>query len=115
MMEEVRITYTEMFSYAIAFNIVLGFLFGLFPISAGLKLKNRKYGVFGMISSVVGGAVAGVLLAFPAALIFTWLILRDVPEIPIEESPAALPDESAEDASPKSLPDPTEGNPRLES
>lgn len=79
-MQDIRLSYEELGSYLIAFNILLGLLFGFFPLLAGLKLHNRKYGVFGLLCSVFGGAVAGLFLAFPAAALFTWLIFRSVNE-----------------------------------
>jgi hypothetical protein len=77
-MEELRLTYTELLAGFVVFNSILGFLFGVFPLLVGLRLKNRKYGVFGLLTSVFGGVLAGVLIAFPAAAVFTWLILRSV-------------------------------------
>jgi hypothetical protein len=77
-MEEIRLTYTELLTGFVVFNSVLGFLFGFFPLLAGLRLKNRKYGVFGLLTSVFGGVLAGIFIAFPAAAVFTWLILRSV-------------------------------------
>ncbi|MGB7210682.1 MAG: hypothetical protein WBD27_18645 [Pyrinomonadaceae bacterium] len=79
-MESFRITYDELFPYIIAANITLGFLFGSFPLIAGLILKNRKYGVFGFVGSIIGGAVLGVFLSFPFAVVFLWLILRQIPK-----------------------------------
>jgi hypothetical protein len=76
-MENIHISYNDLLTYVLAFNIVLGFLFGVFPLAAGIKMHNRKYGVFGLVSAVFGGAIAGVVLAFPAAAIFMWLIMRD--------------------------------------
>lgn len=39
-------------------------------------MKNRKYGFYGFIFSVIGGAILGVLLSYPIAGIFSWLILK---------------------------------------
>lgn len=76
-MENIRLSYDDLLLYVVGFNIVLGFLFGVFPLVAGIKMHNRKYGVFGLVAAVFGGAIAGVLLAFPAAVIAMWLIMRD--------------------------------------
>lgn len=76
-MDNLHLTYNELLAYVVAFNVLLGFLFGTFPLAAGIKMHNSKYGVFGLITSVFGGAIAGVVLAFPAAAIFMWLIMRD--------------------------------------
>ena len=76
-MDDLHLTYNELFGYVFAFNVLLGFLFGTFPLAAGIKMHNRKYGVFGLVASVFGGAIAGVVLSFPAAAIAMWLIMRD--------------------------------------
>lgn len=94
-MDNVHISYDELLAYVIAFNVLLGFLFGVFPLVAGIKMHNRKYGVIGLVSAVFGGAIAGVLLAFPAAAICMWLIMRDAhPHI---ETPAQHVETDSED------------------
>lgn len=75
-MDEFRISYQEAIIYLSVANTVLGILFGSFPLLAGLKLKNGKYGAFGFVGSVLGGVLAGIILSFPIAFIFSWLILR---------------------------------------
>lgn len=76
-MENIRLSYDDLLLYVVGINIILGFLFGVFPLVAGIKMHNRKYGVFGLVASVFGGAIAGVILAFPAAVVAMWLIMRD--------------------------------------
>jgi hypothetical protein len=63
-------------NYIILINIVLGFLFGTFPLLTGIKMNNRKYGIYGFIGAVIGGAILGVFLSYPIAAVFTWLILK---------------------------------------
>ena len=75
-MGDYRVTFNEVLVYFALINIVLGLLFGSFPLIAGLKMKNRNYAVYGFVGSVIGGAILGVLLSYPIAIIFTWLILR---------------------------------------
>lgn len=75
-MESVHFTYREVTTYLIIANVILGILFGVFPLIAGLKLNNRKYGFIGLGGAVLGGALFGVLLSFPVAAIFSWLIIR---------------------------------------
>lgn len=65
----------------IALNVVLGFLFGTFPLVAGIARGNQKRGFLGFILSLVGGSILGLLLSFPLAIIFTWLIVRDQPAV----------------------------------
>ncbi len=71
-----RISISELTLYIVLINTVLGILFGSFPLFFGLRMKNRKYGFYGFIFSVIGGAILGVFLSYPVAAIFTWLILR---------------------------------------
>lgn len=75
-MEPFKITVNQLVFYFVIANVVLGFLFGFFPLVAGLLMKKRKYAIYGLIASIVGGGVLGIFLSFPMALLFTWLILR---------------------------------------
>jgi hypothetical protein len=61
----------------LAVNIVLAFLFATFPLVAGILRGNQKRGFLGFILALVGGAILGILLSFPLAMIFFWLIVRD--------------------------------------
>ena len=90
-MEDIRLSYNELVSYAIAFNALLGVMFGSFPLLAGIILKNRKYGLFGFVASVLGGFLLGFLLAFPTAILFVWLILRKPVVGTAETAPAEEP------------------------
>ncbi len=54
----------------------LGFLLGLIPLVLGFVKKERSYGVFGFLGSLIGGAILGIFLSVPVAAIFSWLILR---------------------------------------
>jgi hypothetical protein len=47
----------------------------MFPLIAGLRTGDRRYAVFGFLGAVVGGAILGIILSFPIALVFEWLIL----------------------------------------
>ena len=75
-MEDLRISYDSVYFYIVIFNTILGLLFGFFPLLVGIRMQNRKYAFLGFIVSIAAGAVTGVLLAFPLALFFVWLILR---------------------------------------
>lgn len=54
----------------------LGLMVGLIPLIFGFVKKNLKFGVFGFLGSIIGGALLGLILAIPVAGIFTWLIVR---------------------------------------
>lgn len=76
-MEEFKTTYREVLIYLSVVNVILGLLFGFFPLLSGIIIKNRKYGVWGFLGSLIGGSILGVFLSFPIAIIFTWLILKN--------------------------------------
>ncbi len=71
-MEEIRIGYLGL----LIANVILGFLFGTFPLVAGLLSGNRKYAFLGFVITLAGGAMLGIFLSFPIAMLFFWLILR---------------------------------------
>jgi hypothetical protein len=73
-MEPINLTTRDFYIYALLINVGLGFLFGLIPLVFGIMKGQRKYGFLGLILSVVGGGLLGLLLAIPVAAIFTWLI-----------------------------------------
>ena len=75
-MNPINLTYRDVATYLIVANTIVGLLFGLFPLFAGIKLNNRKYGIIGLVGSTLGGALLGFFLSFPVAMIFNWLILR---------------------------------------
>jgi len=101
-MGQLNISYNELIFYTTLVNIALGFLFGSFPLICGLKMKNQKYGFFGFIGSVIGGALLGVFLSFPIAIVFTWLILKSsvakesVEAVNVNENPVKLDTENTE-------------------
>ena len=57
-------------------SALVGLVAGLVPLAVGVAKKNIKYGVIGLVGSIVGGAALGLILAVPVAAIFTWLIIR---------------------------------------
>ena len=88
-MEQIRLTNTEAILYITLFNIGLGILFGLAPLIFGFIKKDRSYAVFGFLGSIIGGAILGIFLSIPVAILFTWLILRKskTQHSPTESSP----------------------------
>jgi hypothetical protein len=67
----------------LAINVVLAFLFATFPLVAGILRGNQKRGFLGFVLALVGGALLGILLSFPLAMIFFWLIVRDQSDEPV--------------------------------
>lgn len=76
-MQNVNLPFEQIRTYIIVINLVLGFLLGTFPLLCGIKMNNRKYGVYGFIGSIIGGGILGVFLSYPIAAISTWLILKN--------------------------------------
>ena len=74
-MEPIKITYDELSAYLIAGSVIIGVLLGLIPLILGIKKKNRKYGMYGFVGSVIGGAIT-YIISIIVVLIFSWLILR---------------------------------------
>jgi hypothetical protein len=70
----------------LAINVVLAFLFATFPLVAGILRGNQKRGFLGFVLALLGGALLGILLSFPLAMIFFWLIVRD----PVSETVASV-------------------------
>jgi hypothetical protein len=73
----------------IAVNVVLAFLFATFPLVAGILRGNLKRGLLGFALALVGGAILGILLSFPLAMIFFWLIVRDQAIAPVASADQA--------------------------
>jgi len=71
-MEPIRITYYDL----IIAGVVIGILLGLIPLILGIKKKNRKYGMYGFVGSVIGGAITPIISIIVVG-IFSWLILRN--------------------------------------
>jgi hypothetical protein len=75
-MEEIRLTYSEAFLYAMI-PVLVGFVLGLIPLITGIVHKKVKLGLMGLVAATLGGLIFGMVLSIPAMAIFTWLILRD--------------------------------------
>lgn len=95
-MEDIKITYDEIYRYIIYANIVFGVLFGSLSLIVGMIRKKSKYAYLGFALAVVGGSLAGIFLSYPITAVFLWLIVRDQkPAASDEVVPAATnPDSS---------------------
>jgi len=74
-MDPNQMSMRDVMVYAMLLNAGIGFALGLVPLIIGFVKGKVRYGILGMIVSVIGGAVLGVILSIPAVIIFTWLIL----------------------------------------
>ena len=77
----------------VMYAAIIGFIVGLVPLIAGFVKRNVKYGFAGFAGSIVGGALLGLILAVPVAVIFTWLIVRG-PKTKSDSSPNTSADNS---------------------
>lgn len=75
-MDPTQITPQQAIIYGALVSAALGFVVGLVPLVLGFVKGNKKFGFLGLIASVIGGAILGLLLAIPAAAIFSFLIIR---------------------------------------
>ncbi len=75
-MNDIELTYREVYLYVIIVGAVLGALFGLAPLILGRRRNKSRLGVYGFLASIVGGAVAP-LLGLVVAAIFSWLVVRN--------------------------------------
>ena len=57
--------------------LFVGLVAGLIPLVAGATTNQKRLGVSGFFASLVGGFVAGGLIAIPIALGFTVKIVLD--------------------------------------
>lgn len=66
----------ELMMYGPLLNAGIGIIFGLITLILGIAKRNLKYGVYGFLTCLVGGALFGLFLSVPALVFFLWLILR---------------------------------------
>ena len=71
-----QMTQQQILIFGILINAGMGLVLGLVPLILGFVKNNIKYGLFGFLASIVGGAILGILLSIPAIVIFSWLIVR---------------------------------------
>jgi hypothetical protein len=74
-MEPIDLTQRQVYIYSVI-SIALSVVIALVPLFFGLSRQQRKYAVIGFVSTIVGGALLGLLLAIPVAAVFSWLIYR---------------------------------------
>ena len=75
-MATIEITTGQFAAFTIALNTLIGVLLGLIPLLFGRFNKQIKLGVWGIVSTTIGGAILGVFLSIPSVIVFTWLIAR---------------------------------------
>lgn len=84
-MDPSKMTTQELMMYAALINAGIGLVLGLAPLVLGFLKGNLKYGILGFLVCLVGGAILGIILSLPAAIFFSWMIVRSsrsVPNVP---------------------------------
>ena len=61
--------------FGLIINAGVGLVLGLIPLIAGIVKRRIKYGLLGLLFSVLGSAL-GMIVSVLVATVFTWLILR---------------------------------------
>ena len=77
-MNDIELTYRELYLYVMIGGAILGALLGLVPFVLGRRKNKGRLGLYGFLASIVGGALAP-LLAIIIAAAFSWIIVRDKP------------------------------------
>lgn len=77
-MDDIALTYREFYIYVVIGGAILGALFGIIPLVLGRRRNKRHLGFYGLLASIIGGAIAP-LLAIVITIIFSWLIVRGKP------------------------------------
>jgi hypothetical protein len=75
-MDGIRLTTQQALLYVALINGAIGLVIGLVPLILGIVRKKVRIGLYGLLASTIGGALLGLLLSIPAAVIFVWLILK---------------------------------------
>jgi hypothetical protein len=94
-MDPSQMSQQQLILYAVLINTAIGFFLGLFPLIIGFVKGRVKYGLLGLAASVIGGAILGVILSIPAALIFSWLAYRGTKGVQRDDGTGPDHDQSA--------------------
>jgi len=65
-------------------GFLVGLIFGVLPLFFSTSRNRLALGFGGLLACMVSGALLGLLLAIPIAVIFLWLIFRNSAEVPFE-------------------------------
>lgn len=73
----VQMSVKEFAMYAMIINISVAILLGLILLFLGRKKDKTKLGLWGLVATVAGGAIAGLFASIPVFIIFIVLIFRN--------------------------------------
>lgn len=104
MVDPIKLSTPQAVIYAAIINAGIGFFLGLIPLLLGYFYKQLKTGVIGIVVATIGGSLVGIFASIPAAIIFTWLVIRrskPAIRVPVEADTA----NKAADADPVTKPE----------
>ncbi len=74
-MEQIRLNPSQAILFLTLVGVGVGILLGLIPLILGIRRKKTRLGVYGLICSIIGGAISSILSLIIVG-IFIWLILK---------------------------------------
>jgi low affinity Fe/Cu permease len=88
-MAQVQMSMKEFAMYAMIINIGVAILLGLVLLFLGRMKNKASLGLWGLIATVAGGAIAGFFASIPIFIIFIVLIFRKAAQNSEPEAAAA--------------------------
>jgi hypothetical protein len=76
-MGQVQMSMKEFAMYAMVINIGVAILLGLILLFLGRRKNKTTLGLWGLVATVAGGAIAGLFASIPIFIIFIVLIFRN--------------------------------------
>lgn len=69
-------TLKELVFYGALGSFIIGSLLGLIPLFFGIKKNKRKLGIYGLVTSAIGGSILSAIFSIIVVVVFTWQILK---------------------------------------
>ncbi len=88
MVDPIQLSTPQAVIYVAIINAGIGFFLGLIPLLLGYLYKQLKTGILAIVVATLGGSIVGIFASIPAAIIFTWLIVRksrSAVQIPVDD------------------------------
>lgn len=76
MADPIQLSTPQAVIYFALINAGIGFVLGLIPLLLGYFYKQLRTGIIGILVATIGGSIVGIFASIPAAIIFTWLVVR---------------------------------------
>ncbi len=70
-----ELTTTQLYTYVIIFQIIIGVLLGLIPLFVGRSRGNARLGKYGFLATLIAGLLSP-LVAVIAVGISVWMIVK---------------------------------------